>query len=221
MWVTFELYMIFVITRLVDTNSVNFLGGLKNDNESFRSKESFQKYKFVDSIYQPSDNLLLTSKPPKFETPSWITKITRNTDVIEILPKKIKKSLVSVGIHHGPSYHMELHSNPSTGDLSHCTNCNQHKERRNPTFNPWGGKRNSIPFKVDTKIRRPVRVPFNSWGGKRQGTFLNSNWHGEVYKKRANEAIGIKKPFNSWGGKRTPYSLQTIYSHEKLFTNGI
>ncbi|XP_011301942.1 uncharacterized protein [Fopius arisanus] len=61
------------------------------------------------------------------------------------------------------------------------------QEGRNPSFSPWGGKRDSSAYKPDPKIRRPARVPFNSWGGKRDGE------HTGV----------IKKPFNSWGGKRS------------------
>ncbi|KAG8033909.1 hypothetical protein G9C98_008390, partial [Cotesia typhae] len=132
--------------------------------------------------------------------------------------KKIsKKSLLSVGFHEGPSYHMELH--PSEVPISKCVHYVKmqpaNKERRNKVFNAWGGKRNSIPFKLDPKIRRPSRMPFNSWGGKRQVDYYQDNAE-DLNKKGINVADpGVKKPFNSWGGKRSFRHYYHLYSSDK------
>ncbi|XP_043289084.1 uncharacterized protein [Venturia canescens] len=79
--------------------------------------------------------------------------------------------------------------------------------RRNPSFSPWGGKRDMDRYKTITKIRRPVRVPFNSWGGKRS---TETDRIQSDYDKRNEEKdmMGEREPrkpspiFHSWGGKR-------------------
>lgn len=93
------------------------------------------------------------------------------------------------------------------------------QERRNPSFSPWGGKRNSSPYKPDPKIRRPARVPFNSWGGKRDSEHFDltnyySNIISEAKRTTSIDAKAIKKPFNSWGGKRTsPILVEYLLNH--------
>ena len=93
------------------------------------------------------------------------------------------------------------------------------EERRNPSFNAWGGKRD-LPqrYKTITKIRRPVRVPFNSWGGKRdtekvQDESLASLKRGKFFNWGGKKA----PPFNSWGGKRALISdfHRQYYQHQQ------
>ncbi|XP_015113991.1 uncharacterized protein LOC107039063 [Diachasma alloeum] len=98
-----------------------------------------------------------------------------------------RRSIIKVGFHDGPTMHRLSSRSPAFATWSFWPDIESDKERRNPSFSPWGGKRDSSAYKPDPKIRRPARVPFNSWGGKRDGE------HTDV----------IKKPFNSWGGKRS------------------
>ncbi|XP_063975048.1 uncharacterized protein LOC135161413 isoform X2 [Diachasmimorpha longicaudata] len=98
-----------------------------------------------------------------------------------------RRSIIKLGVEDGPSVHRLGSKSPAFVRWSFWPDIESDKERRNPSFSPWGGKRDSSAYKPDPKIRRPARVPFNSWGGKRDGE------HTDV----------IKKPFNSWGGKRS------------------
>ncbi|XP_066586608.1 uncharacterized protein [Prorops nasuta] len=102
------------------------------------------------------------------------------------------------------------------------------EEKKSSTFNPWGGKR--FEQYRNSKIRRPIRVPFSNWGGKRGREELRDGWGYPENKKRRYlidyagrryvfDGTGVKRvaetgknrvPFNSWGGKRsTEANLQS------------
>lgn len=95
------------------------------------------------------------------------------------------------------------------------------QDRRNPSFSPWGGKRDLERYKTITKIRRPVRVPFNSWGGKRNSEKIRSPLVDLKRNKFINWEGKKSPPFNSWGGKRGSIEFHQSYDESANRSNDL
>ncbi|KAK0161410.1 hypothetical protein PV327_009883 [Microctonus hyperodae] len=202
MWLLFEICIIVVATESADSNDF-----INDDYLGSNLDNKFEKNKPPDIFKLPMKILFLpTSHNSNAQQLNKILRMESDNERDIATANKIIENDKS-------KYEMvKLKSFSSPlAEWLFALNIDNEKERRNPSFSPWGGKRSSSLYKPDPKIRRPSRVPFNSWGGKRDGEKYNFDEKLQDVKRINTVNLpGIKKPFNSWGGKRTPFVVEYL-----------